>query len=446
MHDRIAVSLAQGLSPAEREILDEHLSSCPDCCDHQAALSEDHRRMAGLARSLTERMARLEESVIEAVKLDAGNDGSPWVRTGSTRHGVFERRSMRYALAAVVAICMFLGANWLTRRGTPGVAWAAVIQKVVEAQDYICRIDKKTGIGPDMEIVQYCSGEYGVRQDLYEDGRHVASVHVTPDDQRMVVLVHKERRYTIIEMSEEDLESSLSGSNSLEFVERFRMHEYRELGTREIDGVTASGIETDDREFWGGVYEEGRVRLWVDVETQWPVRFEFEGKADGGKIKTSMVMDGFKWAPQLAASDFVCEIPDDYRDSGTFAHEEANEETALTGLSNFARLLGGHYPSALVMATAIKDAKDLGEDLYSSGKVPRDDVPDLMKIQQSCIFFDELQREGRDPVYNGDRVDRADYDEILLRWRLDDGRYRVYYGDLRSEDVSGARLAELEKR
>lgn len=37
-----------------------------------------------------------------------------------------------------------------------------------------------------------------------------------------------------------------------------------------------------------------------------------------------------------------------------------------------------------------------------------------------------------------------DVDKVLLRWKLDDGQYRVIYGDLRIEDVSPQKLAELE--
>lgn len=37
-------------------------------------------------------------------------------------------------------------------------------------------------------------------------------------------------------------------------------------------------------------------------------------------------------------------------------------------------------------------------------------------------------------------------DKLLLRWKLDDGAYRVIYGDLRSESVAADRLKALESR
>jgi len=39
---------------------------------------------------------------------------------------------------------------------------------------------------------------------------------------------------------------------------------------------------------------------------------------------------------------------------------------------------------------------------------------------------------------------KATNDLVLLRWKLDDGKYRVIFGNLRLEDVSADRLAKLE--
>ena len=41
-------------------------------------------------------------------------------------------------------------------------------------------------------------------------------------------------------------------------------------------------------------------------------------------------------------------------------------------------------------------------------------------------------------------VGPGDKDKLLLRWKLDDGRYEVIFGDLRSETVTAKRLHALE--
>jgi hypothetical protein len=245
-------------------------------------------------------------------------------------------------------------------------------------------------------------------------------------------------------LSDQDLDKALSGSSAHEFVERFRAGDFKEIGERRIHGVNASGIETVDREFWGGVFDEGRLRLWVDTETQWPVRLEYEGKADDGAVWVKYVMDDFAWNPALSREDFAFEIPSDYASLGVVEQTEINEDTAIEGLRQYGRIMQGRYPRKLVMASAMKELEDDEKRLRQSGLLDDHDVADLLRIQKSCQFFNDLQEADRDPAYYGDTVSRGDFDRVLLRWRLDSGDYRVVYGDLRAQTVDAVRLAELE--
>jgi len=68
------------------------------------------------------------------------------------------------------------------------------------------------------------------------------------------------------------------------------------------------------------------------------------------------------------------------------------------------------------------------------------DYPLARTIGQLPDFYRELILLR----YYGDTVTAADVDKVLFRWKLDDGQYRVIYGDLRIEDVSAEKLAELE--
>jgi hypothetical protein len=47
-------------------------------------------------------------------------------------------------------------------------------------------------------------------------------------------------------------------------------------------------------------------------------------------------------------------------------------------------------------------------------------------------------------AYYGKTVGPQDKDKVLLRWKLDDGRYEVIFGDLRAEAVTAERLRALE--
>ena len=69
------------------------------------------------------------------------------------------------------------------------------------------------------------------------------------------------------------------------------------------------------------------------------------------------------------------------------------------------------------------------------------------KAARAIEGFDQISRilyydpEG---VYNGKKVGPNDKDKVLLRWRLDSGRYEVIFGDLRAESVTVDKLRALE--
>jgi len=61
-----------------------------------------------------------------------------------------------------------------------------------------------------------------------------------------------------------------------------------------------------------------------------------------------------------------------------------------------------------------------------------------LKAGAVAAFYMKLANEQRDPEYFGATVKPGDAEAILLKWKLDDGRYRVIYGDLRAETVDSA--------
>jgi hypothetical protein len=61
-------------------------------------------------------------------------------------------------------------------------------------------------------------------------------------------------------------------------------------------------------------------------------------------------------------------------------------------------------------------------------------------------WMNTIQRHNPDAAYYGKTVGPADKDKVLFRWKLEDGGYRVIYGDLRAETVTAERLKKIEKR
>ena len=53
-------------------------------------------------------------------------------------------------------------------------------------------------------------------------------------------------------------------------------------------------------------------RLWVDVETDLPVRIEIDGVAKRGLGQIIMVLDKLQWSVDLDTDEFRPNIPSDY--------------------------------------------------------------------------------------------------------------------------------------
>lgn len=445
--EKIAELLAGDPSGGDADAVERHLRECPECRRYQEVLLQDDEMLTAYVRSAEETVTRLEGMAVEAITSEKNANYVSPAPTGA-RWGprVFRSRTMKFAAAAVVILGIIAVANLFDGTGGSDVVWADVMRQVEQAQDFICRVQQENSDDPDLEMVQYRSQKYGYRMDMYRDGRLVAAQYFKPSSELLYVIVHRDRTYAVVELSEEQREQMLSESNAQSLVDYFRSFEFEELGRKKIDGAVASGIEVVDPEPMKAVFDESSVRLWVDVETNWPVRIEWEGVAKRGRVRVETVLDRFQWNPSLSADDFEFEIPDDYQLIGRMDAPRKDERSAIEGLREYAGFTGGRYPSALSLATALHEVEDELGRRRGGGRLSKGDFGDLMKIQNACGLYVDLVEADKDAAYYGDVVGIRDFDRVLLRWRLDDGQYRVIYGDLRAETVSPERLAELEGR
>lgn len=105
-----------------------------------------------------------------------------------------------------------------------------------------------------------------------------------------------------------------------------------------------------------------------------------------------------------------------------------------------------------VFDAQFRDASD-GEPWVPIGCIP-DPLDEIMREVEGefgygsfCLsWINVIQRDFADGAYNGKTVTPQDASKVLARWRLDDGDYRVIFGDLSSATVSPSRLRQLESR
>ena len=449
IREMIASALVGDVPANDRKNVEDHLAECPDCRQYQEDLLKDDHLLTSFVESVETTVSRLEGRIMDSIENTRTDALASNARThqSSWWSWILQNRLVKAAAAAVVVLGIVFAVNFFDRGGDANFAWAQVIKQVEDAQDFICHVRKDNTRDADLDMVKYHSAKFGDRTDMYrrDDGRFVAAQYLKPGDKTLYVLVHREKTYALVELSDEQLES-MTHSSAKGLVELFKSDEYEELGTKTIDGVRAVGIEVNNPEIFKGTFSESTIRMWVDVDTEWPIRIEYEAEAQGGKVRTKAVMDDFQWNPTLTKADFEFEIPADYKKIGEVEAAKADEASAIKGLRSYVEFSGGRYPSELTVATAIHDIEDVISRKKRNGELGDNAMGEFMKIQSTCAFFAELDKEDKDPAYYGDGVGPSDFDKVLMRWRIDDGRYRVVYGDLRIEDVDAGRLAELEDR
>lgn len=369
---------------------------------------------------------------------------------------IMNKKMAKFAAAAVLVIGVFVGYEIF--KGTSGVSWAQVRQQVaaVKAVMYKALVnDTVQGQPVQLRIEALMAEDHGTRMDAYMGNQMFSRSFALADEKSYITLFPGNKKYLEVELTEKN---RIENGDPKAMVEAFLKGDYKELGRREINGVTVEGIESHDVSptagFPGGGGMMGAVegkfsaevvaRLWVDVATGWPVEVTLDITDEKGNEQITVVVSDFQWEAQIDPDTFASVIPEGYElmYKVNLGRLESGEQI-VDGLAYFAKLTGGKYPVKLTIGDILGEVGDLYKTLSSDSSFQLDDGQ-IVNLKYGAQHFGRLEAEGKEPVYSGATVTAADSDKVLLRWKLDDDLYRVIFGDLRIEDVSPGRLAELE--
>jgi hypothetical protein len=187
------------------------------------------------------------------------------------------------------------------------------------------------------------------------------------------------------------------------------------------------------------------VELWVDVKTMLPSLI----KIQQGEFPVVMRMENFKWNEKLSAKLFDAEPPEGYTDK-TRPEEDIKSTIAkiTTAMKLYAELSGGDYPKVKVVygdVTRDEMFRMAGIEIPPKPEQYKDErYVEILEVTNGLARISVILRDNPDAAYHGIDVGLKNAEELLLRWKLPDGRYQVIYGDLRSEAVTAERLKEIE--
>jgi hypothetical protein len=240
------------------------------------------------------------------------------LKTGFTRR-MMQNRLAQIAASAVVVICVVL-AIFLFRGS--GVLLAKVAEKVEQMETFQCRswviimMEDKTGMrisAQAIEMAQYIDKDRGFRSDIFENNTLDYTTYLLFKEKEFITVWPEYKKYA---RKKFDKDMTLGTGIALspgKILKAFKDCDYKKLKPRKIYGKAAVGIEVKGgpRAFFG--LDEGVTRLWVDIDTDLPVRMELEGSdLSSATAYMRMVSTDFRWNVTFDDNMFQPDIPDDY--------------------------------------------------------------------------------------------------------------------------------------
>jgi hypothetical protein len=211
---------------------------------------------------------------------------------------------------------------------------------------------------------------------------------------------------------------------------------------RVIDGKKARGFVIDVKKIDPDFPCLGFEEIWIDVDTSLPVMVH--SRLMRRDFVSDRVMH-YQWNIELSPDLFATKPPKGYKDDTEPPISSEERVRRITeALRIYAELNRGRYPQARYVSSAVLHdlVTLLGFDDPPTKKQFHDSRFSAARAGLRQIW--EIERFRPDVAYYGRTVGPNDKNNVLLRWKLDDSRYQVIFGDLHAETVTLERLHELE--
>jgi hypothetical protein len=243
----------------------------------------------------------------------------------STWRIIMKSRIVKLSAAAAITVVVLGLFKFFGTDAGSGVVWADVVRKVGASRGLIFRCTDLSPSGGNDYSITYTTPTH-CRKDFYKDGQIIRTGYVDFTDSDTDTLTDVFHGYklcltTTYKKSENGLflEWRDEWTNPSFLVQSILSTKHSKLAQKTIEGVLCEGIETTDPACFGplpGKINNLKVefRLWVSVETRYPVRYEskMSGEYDGQSDETACVMDQFQWDVELDPDIFEPNIPPDY--------------------------------------------------------------------------------------------------------------------------------------
>lgn len=223
----------------------------------------------------------------------------------------------------------------------------------------------------------------------------------------------------------------------------------KRLGERVINGIQCTGFEVAMEKVDPDTGGDGKLEVWIDNRTRLPQQVSISMLDNF--IPVDLVFENFKWNEPLDQDLFSVVPPTGYSPRILDESQQRSHEQVVEGIVDafrlYAELSGGKYPQVKfiygdVMLDHLYKFAGISLEQYLAAIAKDKEVIEKDKelwnkysrISQSTRNWAELNgimRHDASATYNGMTVGPTDRDKVLFKWRRDDGKDQVIYGDLR---------------
>ncbi len=446
--EKIADLVSGMLSESQVQTVEQHLEECAGCREYARALKHEDVLLTKFFAQIETDMTERQEQVVKAIDHSYISEQSETIAIWST---IMKNPLPKLAAAAVIIVATLILLNVIPTGNS--VVWAEVLENVNQAKTfaYFMRMNLagmvEGGEDRELEAEIRVSAKHGMRIDSYRDGQLNSKMYLSTKEHRTVTVMPKKKtqlRMTVTDALFEKI--SRENGDPRKLVEKVTKYYDTELGRRMINDIEVEGIACHDpiiaegvlTGFAGGLVEDVVCRLWADTENYLPVMLEVEIFTSNDEKLIDIVTYEYQWNIEVDPNEFVPETEDEANVVIT-----ADEESTIQGLEFFARRTDGRYPTDLSEMTIGRELREALRAKFG-GNAPWPDNQKIFFLQMAVRFYTGLVIEDKEPAYYGDQVTDEFPNAVLMRWREDDGLYKVIFGDLSTRELTAGQLAELE--
>lgn len=378
--------------------------------------------------------------------LDLMSNGSPTaaaLRPGPAKRRFFTMRALaKLAVAAVLAMALagvfFKGFG----RFDTSVAFADVLQRIRDVHSVKFKADSVVEL-PNMPPIK-TTAEVIVAEPLRMRQKIDPGGMINVFDFRKGRgLTLEPKGKTAIEMELSNLPAMPASISMLDALKQMDEKSVKRLDEKVFDGRKARGFESET--------PAQHMTIWVDVETQLPIRMEVEQHMPG-LPKTTSVMHDFEWGVAVDDSMFDLTPPEGYRSQKlTVNAAPATEKDLIEGLKTTVEMNGGKFPDEFNMSVLMTIAKRVQTTGPADPKSPppqlaADFTRGAVTISRAVTFCMDGQG-GKDFHWAGAGVEVGKAGAPVLWYQpKDSADYHVIYADFSVKSVKSTDLPEVPSK